>query len=90
MHAAWADDFHHALHAVLSGERAGYYADFGELSQVADALEARGTSSAASTRDIASGTTAEHRGACRDGALSAAPRTTIRSAIGRVANGRQP
>jgi maltooligosyltrehalose trehalohydrolase len=26
--AAWADDVHHALHAALTGERAGYYADF--------------------------------------------------------------
>ena len=28
--AQWADDFHHAAHAFLTGERAGYYADFGE------------------------------------------------------------
>ena len=28
--AQWADDFHHALHALLTGERDGYYADFGE------------------------------------------------------------
>ena len=27
--AQWADDFHHALHALLTGERDGYYADFG-------------------------------------------------------------
>ena len=27
--AQWSDDFHHALHALLSGERTGYYADFG-------------------------------------------------------------
>ncbi|HEY7333022.1 MAG TPA: malto-oligosyltrehalose trehalohydrolase [Candidatus Limnocylindria bacterium] len=37
--AAWNDDFHHALHALLSGERAGYYADFGAMDQLADALE---------------------------------------------------
>ena len=36
--AQWSDDFHHALHAVLTGERAGYYADFGELGQLAKAL----------------------------------------------------
>jgi maltooligosyltrehalose trehalohydrolase len=29
--AQWSDDFHHALHAWLTGERAGYYADFGSL-----------------------------------------------------------
>jgi maltooligosyltrehalose trehalohydrolase len=27
--AAWADEWHHALHAALSGERSGYYEDFG-------------------------------------------------------------
>ncbi len=36
--AQWADDFHHALHAVLTGERAGYYGDFGSLEQLATAL----------------------------------------------------
>src|SRR5262249_46334561 len=36
--AAWNEDFHHALHAVLTGERAGYYADFGTLQDVATAL----------------------------------------------------
>ncbi|HWG74503.1 MAG TPA: malto-oligosyltrehalose trehalohydrolase [Acidimicrobiales bacterium] len=36
--ASWSDDFHHALHAVLTGERSGYYEDFGRLSQVATAL----------------------------------------------------
>lgn len=29
MAAQWNDDFHHALHAALTGEQAGYYADFG-------------------------------------------------------------
>ena len=28
--AQWADDFHHALHVALTGERTGYYADFVE------------------------------------------------------------
>ena len=36
--AQWSDDFHHALHAVLTGERAGYYADFGTLADLAKAL----------------------------------------------------
>jgi maltooligosyltrehalose trehalohydrolase len=36
--AQWSDDFHHALHAVLTGERHGYYQDFGTLSDVATAL----------------------------------------------------
>ena len=29
MHGVWADDFHHAVHALLTGERRGYYADYG-------------------------------------------------------------
>lgn len=31
MTAQWADDVHHALHAYLTGERHGYYCDFGSL-----------------------------------------------------------
>jgi maltooligosyltrehalose trehalohydrolase len=34
----WDDDVHHALHALLSGERQGYYADFGSLSALAKVL----------------------------------------------------
>jgi maltooligosyltrehalose trehalohydrolase len=34
----WNDDFHHALHAVLTRERRGYYEDFGQLDQLATAL----------------------------------------------------
>jgi maltooligosyltrehalose trehalohydrolase len=36
--AAWSDDFHHALHALLTGERAGYYADFGTIEGLARAI----------------------------------------------------
>jgi maltooligosyltrehalose trehalohydrolase len=36
--AQWNDDFHHALHAAVTGENAGYYADFGRLDQLARAL----------------------------------------------------
>jgi maltooligosyltrehalose trehalohydrolase len=36
--AVWADEFHHALHAALTGESDGYYADFGSLAEVAKAL----------------------------------------------------
>lgn len=36
--AQWSDDFHHALHTVLTGERGGYYEDFGRLEQLAKAL----------------------------------------------------
>jgi maltooligosyltrehalose trehalohydrolase len=36
--AQWNDDFHHAVHALISGERSGYYADFGSMRDVATAL----------------------------------------------------
>jgi maltooligosyltrehalose trehalohydrolase len=36
--AQWSDDFHHAMHAFLTGERQRYYQDFGDLSQVVRAL----------------------------------------------------
>jgi maltooligosyltrehalose trehalohydrolase len=40
MDAQWSDDFHHALFAVLNpGPVEGYYADFGQLKQLAKALE---------------------------------------------------
>jgi maltooligosyltrehalose trehalohydrolase len=36
--AAWADEWHHALHATLTGDRGGYYEDFGPLPLLAKAL----------------------------------------------------
>ncbi|HVC73430.1 MAG TPA: malto-oligosyltrehalose trehalohydrolase, partial [Mycobacteriales bacterium] len=36
--AQWDDDVHHAVHALLTGERQGYYADFGSLATVAKAF----------------------------------------------------
>jgi malto-oligosyltrehalose trehalohydrolase len=27
----WSDDFHHAVHAAITGERQGYYCDFGSM-----------------------------------------------------------
>lgn len=41
MDAQWSDDLHHALHVALTGEQAGYYADFKGLPDLATAL-ARG------------------------------------------------
>jgi len=37
--AQWSDDFHHALHTVLTGENTGYYADFGSLTDLAKSLQ---------------------------------------------------
>jgi maltooligosyltrehalose trehalohydrolase len=36
--ACWADEWHHALHSALTGERDGYYSDFGPLRTLAKAL----------------------------------------------------
>ncbi len=38
MDAQWSDDFHHALVTALSGDRSGYYADFGRLADLAKSL----------------------------------------------------
>jgi maltooligosyltrehalose trehalohydrolase len=37
--AQWSDDFHHALHVVLTGERSGYYVDFVSMADMATACE---------------------------------------------------
>ncbi|MGH4002162.1 MAG: DUF3459 domain-containing protein, partial [Pseudonocardiaceae bacterium] len=36
--ASWSDEYHHALHAVLTGETSGYYQDFGTVALLAKAL----------------------------------------------------
>ena len=38
MDAQWSDDFHHALVTVLTGNREGYYSDFGSLADLAKSL----------------------------------------------------
>ena len=55
--AQWSDDFHHALHAVLTGERDGYYADFGRSADLADGAATGVSSTTAATRRTA---TARH------------------------------
>lgn len=40
--AQWNDDFHHALHVLLTGERHGYYAGYGSLEQLASAYTQAG------------------------------------------------
>jgi maltooligosyltrehalose trehalohydrolase len=36
--AQWADDFHHALRTLLTGEREGYYEEFGAVADLAKAF----------------------------------------------------
>ncbi len=38
LNAIWSDDFHHSVHAALTGERQGYYQDFGRKEQIVRAL----------------------------------------------------
>lgn len=38
VNAVWSDDFHHAVHAYLTGEHEGYYQDFGGREQIVRAL----------------------------------------------------
>jgi maltooligosyltrehalose trehalohydrolase len=40
--AQWFDASHHELHVLLTGERDGYYADFGSVSNLAKELQAMG------------------------------------------------
>jgi len=35
----WMDDFHHCVHTLVTGEKTGYYADFGSLNQLAKAYK---------------------------------------------------
>lgn len=37
--AQWSDDFHHAVHALLTGEETGYYVDFGKPEQLQKVLQ---------------------------------------------------
>ncbi len=38
MDAEWNDDFHHALHVLLTGERTGYYRDYSGVTDLAKAF----------------------------------------------------
>jgi maltooligosyltrehalose trehalohydrolase len=38
MDATWCDEFHHAVHALVTGEKNGYYADFGETHHLVKSL----------------------------------------------------
>ncbi|WP_370501228.1 malto-oligosyltrehalose trehalohydrolase [Mycolicibacterium sp. jd] len=39
MTAQWDDDIHHAIHTAVSGERQGYYGDFGTLETLSETLQ---------------------------------------------------
>lgn len=52
----WSDDWHHALHTVLTGEKTGYYEDFGSLESLGKALRQAW---------VYDGVLSEHRGRVR-------------------------
>ncbi len=37
--AQWNDDFHHCIHTLLTGERTGYYRDYGRMSDLVKGFE---------------------------------------------------
>ncbi|MGZ3614415.1 MAG: malto-oligosyltrehalose trehalohydrolase [Thermodesulfobacteriota bacterium] len=37
--AQWCDDFHHCIHTLLTGEREGYYVDYGRIEQMAKSIQ---------------------------------------------------
>jgi maltooligosyltrehalose trehalohydrolase len=37
--AQWSDDFHHAIHTLVTGEKKGYYMDFGAPHQLSKAMK---------------------------------------------------
>lgn len=39
LQAQWSDDFHHSLHALLTGDNIGYYEDFGKCEDLAKAFK---------------------------------------------------
>lgn len=82
--AHWNEDFHHALHTLLTGEKDGYYQDFGELGQMAKGFR-EGFIYSGNTPPIGSGGTAPPPGACRRGGSSSLLKTTTRWETGRWA-----
>ena len=81
MDAQWDDDVHHALHALLTGERQGYYCDFGSIEVLAKTLTKAflhdGTYS--TFREKVHGAPIDPRSSTA-GSSSSACRTTTRSA----------
>ncbi len=87
--AQWADDFHHALRTLLTGERDGYYAEFGTVADLAKAFHRPFVhdgqySASASARSARPPRTA------RPSSSSSSPRTTTRSATAPSATGCRP
>ena len=89
LQAQWDDDVHHALHALLTGERQGYYGDFGSLDGLETVLTGAffhaGTWS--SFRRRRHGRPVDRHTDARATGSSRTCRTTTRSATARSATG---
>ncbi len=88
--AQWSDDFHHVVHVALTGERIGYYGDFGSMESHREGLLTKGV---LPRRHLVELPRSDPR-PCRStpatpraGGSSCTRRTTTRSATGLPATG---
>ena len=85
--AQWNDDYHHALHALLTGENAGYYRDYRHARAMSRARSPKGClpGRAVAASEGQAPRRAESASAARPSSISS--RTTTRSATARWASG---
>ena len=88
--AVWADDFHHALRVLLTGDRDGYYAEFGELGDLAKAYRRPHVHDGNYSTLPRPALRRARRRRRRPSASSSSTRTTTRSATARSATGCRP
>ena len=88
--AVWADDFHHALRVLLTGDRDGYYAEFGEVAQLAKAFRRPHVHDGSYSTLARAAASARAPTTSRPSASSSSTRTTTRSATARSATGCPP
>ena len=86
----WADDFHHALRVLLTGDRDGYYAEFGEVAQLAKAFHRPHVHDGGYSTFRGRRFGAPRRRPSRPSSSSSSTRTTTRSATARSATGCPP
>lgn len=89
--AQWDDDIHHAIHTLVSGERQGYYGDFGSFECLAKVLTGASSTTAPIRRSGVGATAGRFRPTSSPRRRCwRTPATTTRSAIARSATGRAP
>ena len=86
--AQWNDDYHHAWHVLMTGEKQGYYSDYQRSPiRISRARWHRASSIRASHRRFAAASAASRAAIWRLPPSSTSCRTTTRSAIARSATG---